>query len=330
MRFEDSWFFILLVLLPLYYRFSRKKPALKFPSIRSMKALPAPLKVRLRHLPETIKIAAMSMIIIALARPQVANPVKDVSVQGTDIILALDVSGSMLAEDFKPNNRFFVAKEVIKEFVEKRGNDRIGLVAFAGQAYTLSPLTMDYGILLALLDGLEMGRAKDGTAIGMAIAEGTKRLKDSSAQTKIIILLTDGVNNSGNIDPVTAAGLSKALGVKIYTVGVGKKGGSPIPVNDPLFGKVYARDVAGNLILTKMDEGVLREVADVTGAKYYRAADREGLYRIYEEIDSLEKSDIKVKQLFTYTELYPYFLFAAVSLLFLFALLKSTWLWSYP
>ncbi len=182
----------------------------------------------------------------------------------------------------------------------------------------------------ALIDNLEPGRIKDGTAIGMAIAEGTKRLKDSEAETKIIILLTDGVNNSGNIDPVTAAGLSKALGVKIYTVGVGKKGGAPIPVNSPLFGKVYARDASGNLILTKMNEEVLKEVADTTNAKYYRAADKESLRRIYNEIDSLEKTDIEVKQLFTYSELYPYFLLSAIAFLLLSIILKSTWLWSYP
>ncbi len=330
MIFQDSWFLLFLLLLPLYYKAGRNRPSLKFPSTASMKGLPVLLKVRLRYLPEILKITALTLIVIALARPQVTNLIRNISVRGTDIVLALDLSGSMLAEDFKPNNRLFAAKEVIKEFIQKRENDRIGLVGFAGEAFTLSPLTLDYEILPALIDSLDPGLIKDGTAIGMAIAEGTKRLKDSDAETKIIILLTDGENNSGNIDPVTAAGLSKALGIKIYTVGVGKIGGAPIPVMSPIFGKVYARDSSGNLILTKMNEEVLREVAETTNAEYYRAADKESLRRIYNEIDSLEKTDIKVKQLFTYTELYPYFLLAAIGFLFLSVLLKSTWLWSYP
>ena len=164
----------------------------------------------------------------------------------------------------------------------------------------------------------------------MAIAEGTRRLKDSEAETKIIILLTDGVNNSGNIDPITAANVAKALGVKIYTIGVGKEGGAPIPVNDPIFGNVYARDRSGNILLTKMDEETLKKVAEISEAKYYRATNKDKLVQIYKEIDALEKSDIKVKEYFHYSEIYHYFLMAAIVLLFFSVLLRATWLWSYP
>ena len=330
MRFEDVWFLLLFALLPLYHRFGGKRPTLIFPTVSSVRQVRPPLRVRLRYLPNLFKFIALALIIVALARPQAANREREVSTKGTDILLALDLSGSMQAEDFKPNNRLHVAKEVLKGFIKGRKSDRIGLVAFAGQAYTMSPLTLDYGILLPLIDNLEIGRFEDGTAIGMAIAEGIKRLKDSEAETKIIILLTDGDNNSGNIDPLTAARAAKALGVKIYAVGVGREGGAPIPVRHPLFGKDYARDRNGNVIMTRMDEASLKEVAEISGAKYFRATDHDSLIRIYDEIDSLEKTDIEVKEYYSYMELYAYFIGAAMVLLFLAVILRSTWLWSYP
>lgn len=330
MRFDDIWFLLLLLLLPLYYFYGGRTHFLAYPTVAVIKSVRPSMKVRFKNLPSILTLLALAMIIFALARPQLVNREREVSTKGTDILLALDLSGSMQAEDFKPKNRLYVAKEVVKGFIEGRKNDRIGLVAFAGEAYTLSPLTLDYGILLTMLDSLELGRFKDGTAIGMAIAEGTRGLKDSEAKTKIIILLTDGVNNSGNIDPLTAAKVAKALDVKIYTVGVGKEGGAPIPVMNPIFGKVYARDSSGNVIFTEMDEETLKEVAKISEAKYYRATSKDKLIQIYKEIDVLEKSDIKVKEFYHYREIYHYFLMAAIFLFLLSSLLRATLLWSYP
>ena len=330
MHFHDSWFLILLLLLPLFYHYRGKKASLHYPSIGIVKKIPLPLKVRLRHLPDTMKFLALALVIVALARPQLMNREREVSTKGADIILALDLSGSMQAEDFKPKNRLNVAKEVIKDFIMGRKSDRIGLVAFAGKAYSQSPLTLDYGILLTIIESLEIGRIEDGTAIGMALAESVQRLKNSEAESKIVILLTDGVNNSGNIDPVTAARVASAMDIKVHTIGVGKKGGAPIPVYSPIFGKVYARDNSGSIILTKMNEEVLREVAQVTGANYYRATDKDSLIKIYNEIDALEKSDIKIKEFYSYTEIYLYFLIGALGLLILSGVLRATWLWTYP
>lgn len=330
MQLKDPWFLLLFITLPFYLRYGYQRQALIYSSIKVVKSIRPSIRVRLRYLPKILNMLALSLIIFALARPQLANQEREVSTKGTDIILALDISGSMQAEDFKPKNRLTVAKSVIKSFIMGRKSDRIGLVAFAGQAYSQSPLTLDYSILYSLVDDLEIGRFEDGTAIGMAIAEGAKRLKSSEAETKIIILLTDGVNNSGNIDPITAARVAKALGVKIYAVGVGKEGGAPIPVNDPIFGRVYARDSSGNLIRTEMDEKTLKEVSNISGAKYFRATDRDSLIKIYSEIDALEKTDIKVNEYFSYTELYYYFTLAALMLFLLSSILRGTWLWSYP
>jgi len=331
MRIDDPWWLILLILpLSAFFYGRRKKAVLVYPTVKVVKRVYPSLRMRLRYLPEILKLTALSIMIVALSRPQITNSEREVSTKGTDIILTLDISGSMQAEDFEPRNRLFVAKEVLKSFIKGRSSDRIGLVAFAGEAYTQSPLTMDYGVLLSLVDELEIGRYKDGTAIGMAIAESAKRLKDSEAKSKIIILLTDGVNNIGNIEPLTAARIASALGVKIYTIGVGREGGAPIPVMDPIFGKGYARDNSGNIILTEMDEDTLKEVASISGARYYRATSKDSLIKVYSEIDSLEKTDIKVREYYSYTELYPWLLFAAAGLLLLSFTLRATWLWSYP
>ncbi len=330
MRFEDAWFFILLLTLPLLYHFGGRDKPLLFPTLGEVKRVRPSLRVRLHHLPKVFWYVALILIIISLARPQLTNREKEVTTKGTDILLTLDISGSMQAEDFKPKNRLHVAKEVLKGFIEGRKSDRIGLVAFAGEAFTQSPLTLDYGILITLIGDLEIGRFQDGTAIGMAIAESSKRLKDSEAETKIVILLTDGVNNSGNIDPVTAARMAKALGIKIYTIGVGREGGAPIPIMSRIFGKTYARDASGNVILTEINEEVLKEVANITDAKYYRATDKASLIKIYGEIDGLEKTDIKVKEFYSYIEIYRYFLFAALGFFILSTLLRTTWLRVYP
>jgi Ca-activated chloride channel family protein len=279
-------------------------------------------------------------------------------------MLAIDVSGSMQAEDFKPNNRLYVAKQVVADFIKGRefvqGSenrlDQIGMVVFAGRSFTQCPLTSDYGILLALLENIQIGMMEDGTAIGMALANCVNRLienppnplykrgdkeagndrsqesgarsqnegHEARAKSKIVILLTDGQNNKGEIDPVTAARLAQSLGIKVYTVGVGREGGAPIPIQDPFFGKVYARGPDGRLILTQMDEETLKEIAQITGGDYFRAVDKDSLKEIYQKIDKLEKTKIKIKHFMEYTELFHYFAAATFILLTLSILLENT------
>jgi len=203
----------------------------------------------------------------------------------------------MKAEDFKPQNRLGAAKEVMEEFIESRHNDRIGLVVFSRFSFTQCPLTLDYGVLLDLLEKIDIGMIEDGTAIGTAIANSVNRLRDSKAKSKVIILLTDGINNAGKIDPQTAAKTAKALDIKIYTIGVGMPGGALYPIEDPIFGKRYVR------MDTEIDEDLLREIADDTGGMYFRAKDEKGLREIYNTISKLEKTEIETKEYANYTEL---------------------------
>ena len=244
--------------------------------------------------------------------------------EGIDIVLALDISGSMGAEDYKPRNRLYVAKTVISDFIQERTNDRIGMVVFAGRSFTQCPLTLDYDVLLGLLDQVEIGLTEDGTAIGMGIANSVNRLRQSSAESKVVILLTDGVNNTGAIDPVTAAKAAKALGIKIYSIGIGKEEGAPIPVDDPVLGRTYARNRDGSLALTEIDEETLQQVARITGGFYFKATDAEMLSHIYQRIDALERTEMKVIAYSRYTELFGYFLFPAVFLVMAEILLAHT------
>ena len=208
---------------------------------------------------------------------------EEVITEGVDILLAIDVSSSMKTEDFKPKNRLEAAKEVVAEFIATRPHDRLGMVVFAARAITKCPLTLDHDILLTLLDDVHIGSIEDGTAIGTALATSVNRLKDSPAESRIIILLTDGVNNRGEIDPLTAAELAKTFGIKTYTVGAGTEGYAPYPFEDPMYGTVY-RD-----ILVEIDEETLQKIADVTGGQYFRATDAESLAEVYKEIDAMEK-----------------------------------------
>jgi Ca-activated chloride channel family protein len=233
-------------------------------------------------------------------------------------MLALDVSGSMRAEDFKPENRLYVAREEIKRFVSKRASDRIGLVVFSQSSFTQCPLTLDYGVLLNFLDQVRFGMIKDGTAIGMALANCVNRLRESPSKSKVIVLLTDGVNNAGEIDPLTAAGIAKTMGVKIYTIGVGRPGNAMYPVDDPIFGKRYV------YLPNEIDEDVLKEIAGKTGGKYFRARSEKELEQIYDEIDSLEKTKVKVNEYVQYEELFPSFVYFGLALLVLEMLLGQT------
>tara|TARA_B100001248_G_scaffold245754_1_gene215843 strand:- start:176 stop:988 length:813 start_codon:yes stop_codon:yes gene_type:complete len=250
----------------------------------------------------------LASLIYALARPQEKLTTVERNAEGIDIVLALDISSSMKAEDLKPN-RFEAAREVAKEFIDQRISDRIGLVSFAMQSFTVCPPTLDYRLLKELIDEVEMGVIQDGTAIGMGIATSVNRLKNSEAKSKVIILLTDGQNNAGEIDPVTSADLALAYDIKIYTIGAGTRGTAPYPVDDPIFGRRYRN------IQVDIDEDMLESVAESTGGKYYRATDSQELLRIYQEIDALERTKVEEIIYTDFTDLYPIHL--ALSLLFM-------------
>jgi len=249
---------------------------------------------------------ALILMITALARPEKVSAEREYQTRGVDIVIALDLSGSMLAEDFKPENRMAVAKQEAIKFIKGRENDRIGLVVFARKAFTQCPLTLDYEVLTNLLNELQIGMIADGTAIGLGLAQAVNRLRNSDAKSKVIILITDGENNAGNIDPITAAELAKTFGIKVYTIGVGRGGLVPFPVNDPLFGKRYVQaEVA-------IDEMTLKRIADITGGLFFRARDPQSLAEIYEKINQLEKTEVKVTEYRSYEPLFFHFLIPAL------------------
>ncbi|MFN8179846.1 MAG: VWA domain-containing protein [bacterium] len=299
------------------------RPGARWPVLAALSALP-PAAVSLRRALPVARILALVLLVVALARPQIVRHEEQIHTEGIDIMLALDISGSMQAEDFKPNNRLYVAKDVVSHFLDLAKNDRIGLVVFAGEAFTQCPLTLDYDVLRTLLSKVEIGMIEDGTAIGTALANAVSRLKDSAAKSKVVILLTDGENNAGKIDPTTAAKIAQALGVRVYTIGVGKEGGAPIPVNHPVYGKVYARNPDGSLVLTKLDEGLLRQIADTTGGRFFRATDAEALKKIYAEILDLERTKFEVKRFERAAEYYRWAAVPALALLALELLLGNT------
>ena len=269
---------------------------LQFSSLQPFAKIPGTIRERLRHSPVALRLLGLICLIVALARPQSVSSRQNMSTEGIDIVLLLDVSGSMVAEDFTPN-RIGAAKQVAEDFIDGRQNDRIGLVIFSGVSFTQCPLTTDYGVLKNLLHQVKNGMVVDGTAIGMAIANGVNRLKDSKAKSKVMILLTDGVNNRGEIDPITAAKIAATYGVRIYTVGVGAQGEAPYPVQTP-FG------IRRQLIPVDLDEKGLSTIAEMTGGKYFRATDNDKLKAIYKEIDKLERTKIEVTAYKRYTELF--------------------------
>lgn len=323
MRFANPLFLILLGIVPLFVwdylrRNKRREASILFSDISIVKNIRPGFRAAYRHTPMILRMIAIFIFILALARPQAGQKEEEIITEGIDIMLTLDTSGSMRAEDFKPQNRLGAAKEIIEEFIESRKNDRIGLVVFARESFTQCPLTLDYGVLLDLLEKIDIGMIEDGTAIGTAIANSVNRLRDSNAKSKIIILLTDGVNNAGKIDPLTAAKTAKALKVKIYTIGAGKPGGALYPIEDPIFGKRYVR------METEIDEKLLREIANETGGMYFRAKDEEGLREIYETIGKLEKTKIETKEYANYTELAGIFLLPAFIIFLLEIALANT------
>jgi Ca-activated chloride channel homolog len=308
-----------------YYLWSRRKKmavVLQFSSLQVFGKIPRTLRERMHHIPLGLRLMAIALFIIALARPQSISDKQNISTEGIDIVLELDLSGSMLAEDFNPN-RIEAAKQVASEFIDGRTNDRIGLVVFSAESFTQCPLTTDYPVLKNLLRDVKNGMIADGTAIGLAIANGVNRLKDSKAKSKVMILLTDGVNNRGEIDPITAARIAATYGIRIYTVGVGAQGEAPYPVQTP-FG------VRRQMIPVDLDEKVLTQVAEMTGGKYYRATDNRKLKAIYKEIDQLERTKIDVTAYKRYSELYGGWLLAGLLALMMEIGLTSTFLRKNP
>jgi Ca-activated chloride channel family protein len=290
-EFANQWILYLLLLLPLlFYSYWKRRdnysPSILFSSLKLFGDVPRGIKERLVHLPALLRLLGIGSLIVAFARPQTFSSGENIYTEGIDIAIVLDVSGSMLAEDFKPN-RLEAAKNVIGNFIRGRTNDRIGLVIFAGESFTQCPLTIDYNVLRNLLAEIKSGMIQDGTAIGNAIANGVNRLKDSNAKSKVMILLTDGVNNAGEIDPVTAAQIAQKFGIRIYTVGVGSLGQAPYPFQTP-FG------IRRQMVPVEIDENLLKQISEITGGKYFRATSNRKLAEIYEEIDKLEKTKVEV------------------------------------
>ncbi|MEZ4648814.1 MAG: VWA domain-containing protein [Candidatus Eisenbacteria bacterium] len=305
----------LLLLPPLlfawrHYRRRRMNAPVAFSSVDVVPARRTWRTVGAAALP-WLRLASLCLLIVALARPRTGENEVEVTSEGIDIVLAIDISSSMKAEDFQPKNRLHVAKEEAKKFVAGRKTDRIGLVVFASNSFTQCPLTTDYAVIDRLIDEIDFGDIQDGTAIGMAIANGVNRLKDVEAKSRVLIVLTDGRNNAGTIDPITAAELAHSLGVRVYTIGVGDRDEAPFPVEDPVFGKHYVSMPA------QVDEETLTQIADITEGKYFRATDAESLAGIYSRIDALEKTVIETREWVNYSDVGNRFLLPALGLLLL-------------
>jgi len=308
-------FYLLLVIIPMaaWYIFRQKNntASIQVSSTSSVFKAPKTIRHYLRHLIFVCQMIAIAFFVVVLARPQSSSSWENVTTEGIDIIIALDISSSMLARDFSPD-RLEAAKNVAMEFISGREHDRMGLVVFAGEAFTQCPLTTDRAVLLNLFKDLKSGLIEDGTAIGNGLATGVSRLKDSEAISRVVILLTDGENNRGEVAPMTAAEIAKTFGIRVYTVGVGSVGTAPYPVQTP-FG-IELRDME-----VKIDEELLTQIANITGGQYFRATSNKKLEEIYKEIDKLEKSKIDVQQFSRRSE--EFLPFAILGALFLIAAL---------
>lgn len=292
-------------------------------SLAGIRKLPVSWKSRLRPVLLVLRLLAVALLIVALARPRTASVTENINSEGIDIVLCLDISGSMLARDFTPN-RLEAAKEMAKEFIEGRPSDRIGLVVFAGESFTQCPITTDHAVLINQVDKVKSGSLEDGTAIGMGLATSVDRLRDSKAKSKVVILLTDGVNNTGLIDPQTALDIAKLYNVKVYTIGVGSIGMAPYPV--PMQGG----GVQIQQMKVQIDEKLMKQIASETGGQYFRATNNQSLREIYDQIDQMEKTKVKVTTYKRYAEwFYPYVL-AALALFLIEILLRYTLFRSLP
>jgi len=317
--FAQPYWVLLFILIPLlvaHYIWKNKKQyaALHLPSLSWTNNLKDNFMTRFRHIPFVLRIIAFSLLILVMARPQYHSKQKEINIEGIDIIMTLDVSGSMRARDLKPD-RLEAAKEVAKDFISGRKNDRIGLVVFSGEAFTQCPLTSDHNVLKNLFEPIESGMIEDGTAIGDGLATAINRIKDSKAISRVIILLTDGIQNSGNIDPISAAEIAKSFGIRVYTIGVGSMGTAPMPVQTNMGERIMDVPV-------KIDEKILKKVAKTTDGQYFRATSNNSLAEIYKEIDKLEKSKIDVSIFQNKSEEFIYFAIAAFILLLIELILR--------
>ena len=310
LSFRDPLFLLFLVAIPIaialrLVRERRGDSALVVPTLAFVARVRPGWRVRFRHVPFALGCLGLAGLVVALARPRIGLERTESWTEGVDIVVALDASGSMAAEDFKPKNRFFVAKAATRTFVEGRPQDRLGLIVFAGRSRTVVPLTTDRSMFLARLSELKLGDQGDGTAIGMALGNSLARLGASKAKSKVVVLVTDGGNNAGEIDPDTAANVAKGLGIRVYTVGVGTAGGPveiPVPVRDPETGQVVERRVMAQV---DVDEKLLGRIAETTGGRYFRATDPAGLAQTYAEIDRLEKTEVKTTTYTRWRETFP-------------------------
>ncbi len=335
MQLASPFFLILLIIVPLLFIASRwlhKRtliPVMRFSDFNhgfatSVQKMRQTFSVKALPMLKVLRFIVLALLIVTLARPQLSQSREHKLAKGIDILLVLDISESMRAEDFEGANRIQTAKLVINDFLAHRENDRIGLVVFAGESFTLCPLTLDYPVLVELLSDVKLGQLEDGTAIGDALATATHRLRVSQSKAKIVILLTDGENNAGSITPETAASLAKSFGIKVYTIGMGKEGGARIPYADTTFGKRYRE------VLTYLDENTLKLIARTTGGSYFRATDGQSLKRIYTEIDRFEKTKFEVANAIVRKELVGYFLIPTMLLLGIEILLSNTVLRKIP
>ena len=312
------WLLLLVPLAIIWYilRHKKQEASLNFSDLNGMAKLPKTWKAYLRHLLFALKMAALALLIVALARPQSSSTNSTSNIEGIDIVMAMDVSGSMLARDLKPD-RLTAAKNVASDFVKDRPGDRMGLVIFSGETFTQVPLTTDHGVMLNMLAEMKNGLIDDGTAIGDGLATAISRLKDSEAISKVVILLTDGMNNAGSVDPYTAAEMAKLYGIRVYTIGVGSYGTAPYPVQTP-FGTQIQQ------VKVEIDEKLLTSIANSTGGKYFRATNNQKLDEIYQEIDKLERSKIEVTEFRRlHEEFYPLVAWAIALLLLEFLLRKT-------
>jgi len=323
-QFENIEFLWLLLIIPFlivwqWFKNKQQSPELKFPGASLLAAQGANWLAKLRPLLFALRLIAIALVIVAMARPRTSEEnSKTKSAEGIDIVMAIDVSTSMLSRDLRPN-RLEATKKVASDFIQERPNDRIGMVVYAGESYTQTPLTSDHKIILNTMKDIKNGLIQDGTAIGMGLATAVNRLKESKAKSKVIILLTDGENNAGQIDPMTAAQLANEFNIRTYTIGVGTKGTAPTP---------YAYDMRGNLryrnLPVNIDEELLKSIANETGGKYFRATDNEKLNQIYGEIDKLERTKLQELKFYSYDEKFENFALAAFILFGLELLLRFT------
>ena len=310
MRFANPFWLLALIFILGYWFYQQKNKSIstiKFPNVKLLKQLQNNRSKFLARLAKYIRFVLLILIVLVLARPQIVEVKKEIKSEGIDIMLVMDTSQSMAAEDLTPN-RLSVAKKTVQDFISKREHDQIGLVVFGAEAFTQCPLTIDYNVLINLLSDVKISMVGDGTAIGTSILTALNRLKDSKATSRIIILLTDGENNQGEVSPEKAAQFAKNLGIKIYTIGVGQEGGAPIPFMHPLYGKIYSDTN------TYLDEDTLNYIAKTTNGNFFRAKDAEALSNIYDKINELEKSEIRTNQYAEYQDLFIYGLYIILTL----------------